>query len=182
MSPDQSEITELVQQARQGNQTAYQSLIIHFMHQMFVVAYNMVYDYHQTEDIIQESFVKAWQGLNTLNEPGSFRPWILEITRNVARDWLKTQDKKGINLPDNMPDEAGKNDRANRFPEKTEYILDKIDKLPDDYQEIMMMKYINDFSYKDMAQKLGMSTSAVGEKLWRIRDILRDKLKNKNGG
>lgn len=179
MPLQESELTRLVREAQRGDQAAYQALVLRFMHQVFIVAYNILYDYHQTEDITQETFLKAWSALKTLRQPEKFSQWLLEITRNLALDWLKTKGKKEAVPLSSLPEQVDKKIHGSRLSQTTERILDEIGKLSVDYQEIMIMRHVNNLSYKEIARRLEMTVSAVGEKLWRIRQLLRQRLRPK---
>lgn len=176
MPPLLTELSRLVQRARQGDQVAYQALILRYLHQVFITVYNIVHNYDEAEDLAQETFIKAWGALRTLQAPEKFPGWLLEIARNSTLDWLKARGKREQVSLDTLKESSSKDGTPRRLAPEVERILDEIQKLPNDYQEIMVMRYIHNLSYKEIAQKLEMPISGVGEKLWRIRQMLKERL------
>ncbi|MFC1524764.1 RNA polymerase sigma factor [Planctomycetota bacterium] len=169
-----SKLDKLVHQAQRGDKLAYHSLVVRHIHQVFMSSYNMVHNYHQAEDITQETLLKSWKSLRTLEEAHKFPQWLMEITRNTARDWLKTKGRKKHESLDEVNQPMV--DKQQLAPE-VEKLLEEIGELPADQQEIIIMHYIHKLSYKEIAQEREITISGVGEKLWRIRQMLKDRLK-----
>ena len=75
---------ELVQQAKQGSRTAFSELVERHQKSMMRVALRVVRDWNQAEDIVQESFIKAYKNLRGFQERSSFKSWMYQITLNTA--------------------------------------------------------------------------------------------------
>ena len=79
---------ELVASASDGNLDAFNQLMLNYQDIAFRCASSLVSDPVSAEDITQESFIKAFQHIDTFRG-GSFRPWLLKIVTNTSRDWLR---------------------------------------------------------------------------------------------
>ncbi len=172
-----SKLDKLVHQAQRGDKLAYHSLVARHIHQVFMLSYNIVHNYHQAEDLTQETLLKSWKSLRTLEEAHKFPQWLMEIARNTARDWLKNKGQKKHESLDELKKPMADKQADSQLAPAVEKLLEEIGQLPADQQEIIMMHYIHNLSYKEIAQEREMTISGVGEKLWRIRQVLRNHIK-----
>ena len=172
----------LVRAALRGDQEAYSELVGRYMNIVVGFSYNRVGDFHRAEDIAQEAFLKAYNSLGSLQEPVKFGSWLLVIARHTCMDWLRAN-RPAVSL-DQLRD-AGHEPESPPTPEGFEAVSDAeledrvlkaVHELREDYRDIIVMKHIDDLSYKEIGRLLGMSVSAVGEKLSRVRQILRKQL------
>src|SRR5688572_13999274 len=77
---------ELIQRARQGSEAAWETLVQEHQQAIFRLAYLMLGDASDAEDIAQEAFVRAFRALDTFDETRPVRPWLLSIAANLARN------------------------------------------------------------------------------------------------
>ena len=77
--------------AASGCQHAYGRIVLASQNTVTAIALAITRDRQASEDIAQEAFVKGWQQLHQLRSATSFLPWLRQITRNLARDWLRAQ-------------------------------------------------------------------------------------------
>ncbi|MGH8052045.1 MAG: RNA polymerase sigma factor, partial [Arenimonas sp.] len=77
--------------ASNGDQQAYSRIVEGCQNTVTSIALAIVRDVPASEDIAQEVFISAWQQLKKLNQASSFLPWLRQITRNMARDYLRGQ-------------------------------------------------------------------------------------------
>jgi RNA polymerase sigma-70 factor, ECF subfamily len=86
LTPD----ADLVALAKAGDQEAYGLLIQRFQRSAYGLAWVLLGDRFEAEDITQEAFLRAWQNLDLLSDPAKFAPWLRRIVFGVAVDWLRT--------------------------------------------------------------------------------------------
>jgi RNA polymerase sigma-70 factor (ECF subfamily) len=143
-------------------------------HQRMVLAIARQYvkDDHVAEDVAQEAFVRAHRSFDGLREPGRVKTWMYALTRNAAIDWLRSHRRKAVSLNevgDDVPvPTAPSGDRGDQLAT----VMAVLEALREDYREIILMRYFEDMSYKQIAEALGMTVGAVGEKLSRVRDMI----------
>lgn len=80
------EQADLVRQARGGDQTAWEALVRGCQEPVFRLAYLILGDAAEAEDVAQEAFVRAWKALGRFDETRPLRPWLLSIAANLARN------------------------------------------------------------------------------------------------
>lgn len=175
--------SELVRQCAEGEPSAFERLVREHMNTVLGLAYNYVGNFSTAEDIAQETFVQAFQSLASLRDGACFRVWLLKIARNKCIDairrsprWVSLDRDEAIQRKIASKPAPAQEDPAYQFTE--EDLLTVLDSLRPDYREIFVMKHIDNLSYRDISQVLGMTVSAVGEKLYRVRTMIREKLED----
>jgi DNA-directed RNA polymerase specialized sigma24 family protein len=89
LSRDGREDARLVRECRDGDDRAFETLVLKYQDQVISVVYRMVSDREEAMDISQETFIKAYQGLHTFDAKMPFRAWLLKIGTNAAIDNLR---------------------------------------------------------------------------------------------
>ncbi len=177
-------IADIVRRCADGDFTAFDCLVREYMNTVLGLAYNYVGNFHTAEDIAQETFVQAYQSISSLRDSSRFKVWLLRIARNKCIDHIRRsprllsmdgdaelQKEIALKALADSPQYAGE---PISFSE--EDLLTALNSLRHDYREIFVMKHVDNLSYKEISQLLGMSVSAVGEKLYRVRSMIREKL------
>jgi len=170
-----------------GCQQAYGRIVLACQNTVTAIALAITSDRPASEDIAQEAFVRAWQRLSRLRNPGSFMPWLRQITRNLARDWLRGQ--RGRPLSGDAADVAismaadpapGALDRLARLEEEIA-AEDIISALPEDSREVLLLYYREGQRSQQVAALLGLSDAAVRKRLSRARAQVREGLLQRFG-
>jgi len=183
-SADRSRLLSLVEAARGGNREAYGQLVERYRSVVVASIYSSVRRREVAEDLAQECFIKAYSALGELREPARFAGWLRTIATHTAADWLRAR-RSEVNL-DKLT-EAGAEPCAPQVrpgedledAEEEDVILRALAELRDDYREIVVLKHLEGCSYRQIAEMLGMSVTAVGEKLSRVRTLLKKRLKDR---
>lgn len=119
-------------------------------------------NFHDSEDIMQEVFLKAVLKLNTLKGPSRARPWLLQIARRMCIDYYRERTQVRA-MPDDVPAQSEHNDKD------IERLYEAISELPDGYREPITLYYLNGHNCASVAQTLGISEDAVRSRLVRAR-------------
>ena len=91
---------ELVDLARSGNHDAYGELIRRYQRSICGLAFLLVNDRYEAQDLTQEAFLRAWLNLDLLSDPAKFAPWLRRIGFGVSMDWLRVFRPDLYRLPD----------------------------------------------------------------------------------
>ncbi|KAF1055436.1 MAG: ECF RNA polymerase sigma factor SigM [Stenotrophomonas maltophilia] len=158
-----------------GCRRAYGRIVLACQNTVTAIALAITRDRQASEDIAQDAFVRAWQQLHRLRNPSSFLPWLRQITRNLARDWLRTQRGRPLSgeaaelaismAADPSPDAA---DQLLRLEEEAA-AEDIISTLPADSREMLLLYYCEGQRSQQVADLLGLSDAAVRKRLSRAR-------------
>ena len=168
--------------AAAGDRAAYSRIVASCQNSVTAIALAIVRDVPASEDIAQEAFLSAWQNLRRLQSPSSFLPWLRQITRNLARDHLRSQRRAPRGVDDV---EAAIEAAADPHPNPCEQLLDDerqtmavelISALPDDSREVLLLYYREGQSSQQVATLLGLSDAAVRKRLSRARATVRAEL------
>lgn len=144
---------------------------------VYAIIYGYVENHSQTEDLCQETYLKAFSNQNNLKDESKTKSWLCTIARNTAIDWLRKRKEK-VNLEMNSMSVEKKTPETNVEKEERIAFVNRIlGELKPADREIIIMRYLGDMSYKEIASALKMSVSAVGEKLSRLLSNLEEKFK-----
>lgn len=150
----------------------------------------MIRDEDDIDDLVQESFIKAYNALDKFQEGYSFSSWLYRIASNNCIDFLRkkrfptisienpsfTDDEDGGAL--DIEDQSYQADIQVLGNERRKALFDAIAELPENYREIIELRHEQELDYKEIADKLDMPLGTVKAHLFRARKILLEKLKN----
>ncbi|MEP6907935.1 MAG: sigma-70 family RNA polymerase sigma factor [Pseudoxanthomonas sp.] len=168
--------------AARGDQTAYGRIVVACQNTVTAIALAITRDVGASEDIAQEAFLKAWQQLDRLKNSASFLPWLRQITRNLARDYLRANHGRPLS---GEAAEIAIGMAADPSPSPAEQALlteeeivatDIISALPEDSRETLLLFYREGQSSQQVADLLGLSDAAVRKRLSRARASVREEL------
>jgi RNA polymerase sigma factor (sigma-70 family) len=173
--------------AVRGDRDAYGRIVAGCQSTVTSIALAIVRDVPTSEDIAQEAFLSAWQNLRKLTNPASFLPWLRQITRNLARDHLRSQMHRRAPAGDIEAVLAAVADPHPGPPERLAHAqeeaaaADVIDRLPEESREVLLLYYREGQSSRQVASLLGLQDAAVRKRLSRARQLVREELLQRLG-
>jgi RNA polymerase sigma-70 factor (ECF subfamily) len=170
-----------------GNTQAFSQLIDKYKSMVYNLAYRMCGNYHDSEDITQEAFVKTYQSLSHYNSAFRFSTWLYQITLNIIKDRLKKRNLESISLDrilvNGRTTQDGLISGQEGNPEncldnqyRKEKLMQAIISLPVQYREIIVLRHLQDLSYRELASILKISLDTVKVRLYRAREQLKKNL------
>jgi RNA polymerase sigma-70 factor, ECF subfamily len=191
-SHDQMSDALLVSAAKSGDSIAFVALSERHSEMILRRTYRIVKNWQDAEDVLQESFMKAFVHLNAFEERSSFSSWLTRIAINSALMLLRKKRGHLEISTDAMDDEFGAWNRwgprdgaespesrcAQR--EREELLKGAIQGLPPLLREVVQLSHGEDRSMQEIAQCLGISVPAVKSRLARARSALRTSLASRN--
>jgi len=172
---------QLVERAQQGDVSAYEELVRRYQDLAFWAAYPMTRDPEAASDAAQTGFIKAYYALNRFRAGAAFRPWLLKIVVNEARNQARSARRRvgyELQLAGNRTQDA-----AAPSPEAEavsaldrEVLLNAVNRLPEQDQQALTYRYFLDLSEVEMAEVLGCARGTVKSRLSRARARLRESL------
>lgn len=143
---------ELVREAKEGIRSAFSELVTRHQKQMMRVALRMVRDWDVAEDIVQESFIKAYQNIADFAGRASFRSWLYQITVNTAKNRLRTLGRESTGLDHITVATTDNTEQKLMAIDVKQLIRDEVAKLPARQQMALSLRIFEDLSFKEIAQ------------------------------
>jgi len=183
-----TEESVLVSQAREGDTTAFGELVRRYEGKIFRLAQHITQNREDAEDVLQETFLKAYEHLDQFQGNSKFYTWIVRIAVNQALMKLRRRkNDKSVSIDENIDTgedtivreiAAWGEDPEQRFSrEELGEILDTaIQSLEPPYRSVFVLRDIEDLSTEETAESLDLSIPAVKSRLLRARLQLREKL------
>ncbi|HVR79970.1 MAG TPA: RNA polymerase sigma factor [Acidimicrobiia bacterium] len=175
---------ELIADAKSGDASAYGRLVR--LHQAVAlrVAYIVVRDHAEAEDVTQEALVKAYRALGRFREDAPFRPWLLRIVRNEALNRRRSTGRRELlalrAAADPVSGGAAPSPETEVMSgEERERVLAAVDSLPERYRSVISARFLVGLSEAETAGMLGIASGTVKSRtsrgLTRLREMLGDR-------
>jgi RNA polymerase sigma-70 factor (ECF subfamily) len=177
---------DLVAAAAKGDLDAFEKLVQR--HQTRLVGYlrGLTNSESDAEDLAQEAFLRAYRSLKGFRGTSSFRTWLYQIATNVFRNWLeKRRNQAPVNAgsidapPPGMDEPVEPMGEEN--PEAQHVQRDAIDRalagLPNDQREAVLLRDVEGFEYREIAEQLGVPLGTVESRIFRGRARLKELLR-----
>ncbi|MCB0341840.1 MAG: sigma-70 family RNA polymerase sigma factor [Pseudobdellovibrionaceae bacterium] len=143
---------EIIDAVKSGDRAKFSVLVSRHQQAMMRLAVRMTRDWEQAEDIVQESFLKAFQKLNSFEGRSSFKSWLYQITLNTARNKLRRKNFDFIDISD-VPLAVGPKVEKGMAQMDTQYMLrSEIEKLPSRQRMALELRIYEDLSFKEVAE------------------------------
>jgi RNA polymerase sigma-70 factor (ECF subfamily) len=184
---------DLANQARRGDHAAFSELVNRYGKKVFRLARHITQNDQDAEDVLQDTFLKAYSRLDQFQGNSKFYTWLMRIGVNEAL--MRLRRRKGshtVSLDDDLETGDGSIPRdiasqesdpeENYGREELREVLERaIDSLSEGYRAVFLLRDVEGFSTEETAQMLGLSVSAVKSRLLRARLQLRGKLGRRIG-
>ena len=173
----------LVQRVQRGDKSAFDLLVLKYQHKIGHLVTRYVHDIHESQDVTQEAFIKAYRGLKNFRGDSAFYTWLYRIAINTAKNHLVTRSRKisdsGIDSADAEQFESGGALRENASPDRvlaTEEIArvvqDTINLLPEDLRTAITLREFDGLSYEEIALAMECPIGTVRSRIFRAREAI----------
>jgi RNA polymerase sigma-70 factor (ECF subfamily) len=170
----------LLDRTRRGEVEAYGEVVRRYQSSVFNVCYRLLGERREAEDLAQETFIRAYQRLNTFDLARPIGPWIRRVAANLCYNHLKRQEFPQMRLDDEW-DLVAANPLQN--PEavhdaswQAEVVRSAIVQLPAAYRAVIELRHFQELSYAEIAAELNIPLSQVKSNLFRARKSLANRL------
>jgi RNA polymerase sigma-70 factor (ECF subfamily) len=179
----------LVERLKNGDQSALAEIVSRYRQKMYGVALSLLRDPHDAEEIVQDTFVRAYRGIGRFRGDCSLLTWLHRITMNLARNryWYfrrrgrhatlsldcSVNDESSATFGDLVPTEAAGPSRIASQGEFIELVSACMERLDPMHREILTLRNILNQSYTDIADALDLEEGTVKSRIARARGCLR---------
>lgn len=177
----------LISAAKEGDLDSFNTLVLHYQHQVYNLAYRIMGDDASAADVTQEAFISAWKHIGGFRG-GVFKSWLLRIVTNACYDELRRVKRRpsssleSLYVEDPTPDAElppSQLESPEAFTQRRELnraIQAGIAQLPPDQRIVLVLSDVQGMSYEEIAKATGANLGTVKSRLSRARARLRDML------
>ena len=167
---------DLILRAKRGETDAYSEIVTGHQTSVFNVCYRILHNRSDAEDLAQETFMRAYDRLDTFDIERDFAPWIRRIAANLCLNFLESK-KVSVELDDERDADKSQNPSQQvEVKERSEQIRQALSSLPANYRVVVEMRHYQELSYDEIADELKIPLSDVKSYLFRARKLLAEKL------
>lgn len=172
---------KLIEAAQAGDKKAFGQLIRRHQKKLFRFIYGLTGSFDTAEDVVQDTFIKAYEALDRFNTAYAFYPWLSTIARNTAynqirraekQDSLDNMSEKGFDQPSG---ELGPLDKLLDSEGKKRF-YQALNKLPLKYRTVFVLRHFEGMDYARIASYLKIPPGTVDSRLHRARNMIMDEL------
>lgn len=157
-----------------SRQKRYEALVNGLHKDLYRYAYWLVHDKHVAEDLVQETFLRAWRALDSLKDDKAAKSWLITILR---RENARRFERKQLDLVDIDDHSVADNQNlSNEQNAEQQLVRTHIAKLAEEYREPLTLQVIWGFSGEEIAELLELNKNTVMTRLFRARNMLKEAL------
>lgn len=180
-------VNKRIKQVLNGNQDAYTEIVDLYQARLYQVCYRMLGNKHEAEDITQEAFLRAFINLHSFDQKRKFSTWIFRIATNLCIDRIRKK-KPDYHLDAQVPGTDGLDmysqiAASEELPveqlekmEMQERIQYEINRLPDKYRSVIVLKYMEELPLQEISEILDLPLGTVKTRIHRGREALRKQM------
>ena len=176
-------ISQLVLDAKSGSEPAMAALYERYKKQMYGIIMRMLGERDKADDVLQDSFVAAFKNIRKLEHNEFFGAWLRRIVINECIRVSKSKVRM-VEINETTIDNEQQTDDDPWYAQvDMETIYEQIKNLPDGYRHVFNLFAIEDYSHKEIAEKLGISESTSKSQYFKARRMIKERLfkKIRNG-
>lgn len=179
----------LVERVQQGDKKAFDLLVLKYQHKIMRLLSRMMRDQNEVEDVMQETFIKAYRAIPQFRGDSAFYTWLYRIAINTARNWMTAQTRRPSAPSLNVSDSDETFDEIDNLTDNNtpESILagqeiavcvnDTIEQLPTDLRTAIVLRELEGLSYEEIAQAMNCPIGTVRSRIFRAREAIAEKLR-----
>jgi len=171
----------LVKRAKSGDYQAFDLLVLKYQSRLISTAFKFVKDVQIAEDIVQDSFIKAFKALESFREDSSFYTWIYRITVNTSKNFLVSKKRRSELLNSDLSEEASYEiepvetyspEDLLQATQLKKVITETIDQLGEDTRTALTLRELDGLSYEQIADVVNCPVGTVRSRIFRGREVI----------
>ncbi len=169
---------DIYKAAIQGDRDAFELIIRASSRNLFAIAYGVLQDRAEAEDVVQDAFVKAWKSRWRVRDPEKFPAWLATIARHRARDVARRRrtEPLGDQLDDTADPATGDDGEQTHTIEVNGQVHAALAALPETHRVAVTLRYFDALDYATIEQTLGLTNGALRGILGRALQTMRKRL------
>jgi len=175
VSPESRDEADLLKKAKGGNLFAFEEIVRRHQRRAYAVALRIVRRHEVADDVVQEAFLRAWQSLGSFDLARPFGPWIARIAANLAINHVRSPQAREEELPEGHGETpgGGADPLGQALEGEAQRVLQTaLLALPAEQRAVFVLRAVEDMSYREIAEALGLQVGTVMSRLHRAREKL----------
>jgi RNA polymerase sigma-70 factor (ECF subfamily) len=162
-----------------GNRQAFNELVCNHKDRVYTIAVRLLGDCHEAEDIAQETFVKAYEGISAFRGDAKFSTWLYRICYNLSLNCLarKKRNPGDDCLPETLADPIASLPEQLIAQEQRQFVQQALTCLKPEFREVVVLYYTGQLSYEEIATLQDLPIGTVRSRLHRGRQELKERLR-----
>ncbi|HHV97234.1 MAG TPA: sigma-70 family RNA polymerase sigma factor [Clostridiaceae bacterium] len=181
----------LIEKSKKGDISAFEELIETYQNKVFNIAYSMLNNYEDANDVAQEVFIRVYKSIKNFKGESSFSTWLYRITTNVCLDELrKRKNKNVVSIDEDIPfddgevtrqivDDGPTPDIIAEKKEVREIVNEAIGQLSEEHKTVIILRELQGLSYEEISKIINCPRGTVKSRINRARSALKNILKSK---
>ncbi len=176
----------LVRRCLRGDTSAFDVLVRRYQRQVYSLLYRMLNSADDADDLVQETFIRAYNALRSFRQDASFLTWLYKIASNLGIDRMRARRSHGaasleeeveVGREPAAPDREFSPEAAAMRGSVSEIVQHAVLHLPERYRRVIVLRHMADMTIEEIASELNLPTGTVKTHLFRAREMLRDRLR-----
>lgn len=173
----------LIAEAKKGKRQAQNVVMDLYWSTVYGYVFSKIQDENESEDIAIETFTKVFAKLKLYNEDFDFKTWIVSIAHNTMIDHIRKSTVLNISLDDehnfiDIEEDLPTPEESLILKQDNDAVTNLIAQLKPEYKRIIELRYLEDKTYKEIADELNLSLANVKVRLLRAKQLLQEILKD----
>ncbi|MBQ0799140.1 MAG: RNA polymerase sigma factor RpoE [Porticoccaceae bacterium] len=184
---------QLVKRVQKGDKTAFDLLVLKYQHKVHAIVARYIHDQSEVDDVVQESFIKAYRALGKFRGDSQFYTWLYRIAVNTAKNVLVSRKRRppqsDVDIADaeyySGSDRLKDNDSPENLAfrdELQEVVNEALKNLPEDLRTAVTLREFEGLSYEDIAAIMECPVGTVRSRIFRAREAMDQKITALMGG
>ncbi len=173
-------IPQLVELSQNGDQSAYEILFTEFKTRLHHSLFKILRNYHETEDTVQQAFLRAWEKIDTFKGNSNFYTWLYRIGFNLAI--TKINSSREMQLDESFESTLSSSSNIEETLESKELYMtvkNLLDEIPEEQRTAYVLCEVDTKNYEEIAQITGVPVGTVRSRIFRARQYLMENLRDK---
>lgn len=181
-------VKKRIKQVIKGDQDAFGEIVEIYKNSVYQLAFRMLGNQHEAEDIAQEAFIRAYVNIKSFNQDLKFSTWLFRIATNLCIDRIRKKKPdyyldaevsgtEGLTMYSQVSSDTPLPETELESLELHETVQKEILKLPEKYRSAIVLKYIEELSLNEISEILELPIGTVKTRIHRGREALRQQLR-----
>lgn len=174
------ELDHLVRRCQQGDQEAFEAVFMQYQPRLRFYIRRLVASLDHTEDLLQDIWIKVIRKVKGLRDPRAFTAWLYRIARNEVISRYRAQELS-LGLSEEILESYGAEEEPDFSDEDAAAVHQGLDRLKPAQREVLTLFFLEQMSYKNIAQVLNVNLGTVRSRLFHAKQSLRRELEKRHG-